>query len=342
MNEKELLINKYKPEYFHQFHINENIIELLNRQISLNKLITILIGEEGTGKTILLKAIVNEYYKDILYSQYKHNILYINTLNEQGIKYFRNEVKLFCQTCSVIPGKKKLIILDDLDILCETNQKIFINIVDKYSDNISFIASCTFIQKITDGLKSRFMLVQLPLFNAHKMKLIADNIILQEHLNISEDAVNFIIHVSHQKVNRLINYIEKIKLYGERVDLTIAKQLCTNINTSFFTQYFHYLQTRQLLQAIYILYEINDQGFSVIDILDLLVEYVKNNTISQTQIESTQYNEVILDTYNTFDEQTAYNIIHIICKYITIFYNIHEDEIELAIFTYELLSTIYK
>ena len=53
----------------------------------------------------------------------------------------------------------------------------------------------------------------------------------------------------------------------------------------------------------------------------------------------------ILDNYflfikqtNIIDESYKYKIIPIICKYITIFYNIHEDEIELSLFTNNIIS----
>jgi septum formation topological specificity factor MinE len=39
-------------------------------------------------------------------------------------------------------------------------------------------------------------------------------------------------------------------------------------------------------------------------------------------------------------ETQKYDIIPIICKYITIFHNIHEDEIELALFSNNVFSII--
>ncbi len=55
----------------------------------------------------------------------------------------------------------------------------------------------------------------------------------------------------------------------------------------------------------------------------------------------------ILDNYFLFvkitdllSEQQKYNIIPIICKYIAIFHNIHEDEIELALFSNNIFTTI--
>jgi len=53
----------------------------------------------------------------------------------------------------------------------------------------------------------------------------------------------------------------------------------------------------------------------------------------------------ILDNYFLFvkitellTEDEKYKIIPYICKYITIFHNIHEDEIELALFTNNLVD----
>jgi hypothetical protein len=55
----------------------------------------------------------------------------------------------------------------------------------------------------------------------------------------------------------------------------------------------------------------------------------------------------ILDNYFLFvkitdllTETQKYNIIPIICKYITIFHNIHEDEIELALFSNNIYANI--
>ena len=75
----------------------------------MNNLNILLVGNPGCGKTSLLYSIIREYYqKEIIPKQ---NVLYINNLKDQGIQYYRTEVKTFCQTPSMIFGKKKLLIL---------------------------------------------------------------------------------------------------------------------------------------------------------------------------------------------------------------------------------------
>jgi hypothetical protein len=57
----------------------------------------------------------------------------------------------------------------------------------------------------------------------------------------------------------------------------------------------------------------------------------------------------ILDNYfiyikltNSIDEDLKFEIIKIICTYITIFHIVHEDEIELSLFTNNIISLFNK
>jgi GTPase SAR1 family protein len=137
--ENTLLINKYQPLYFNDFEIEDEIIDILNTFIKMDCLNIMFTGNMGSGKTSLLNALIREYYKG--YDNYTDNILYINSLKEQGINYYRNDVKTFCQTCSTIKNKKKIIVLDDLDFINEQSQQVFRNCIDKFSHNVHFISS---------------------------------------------------------------------------------------------------------------------------------------------------------------------------------------------------------
>uniref|UniRef100_A0A6C0KLS3 ATPase dynein-related AAA domain-containing protein n=1 Tax=viral metagenome TaxID=1070528 RepID=A0A6C0KLS3_9ZZZZ len=102
-----LFLNKYQPLYFKNFEADEEMIEILKTLINMNNLNILFIGDIGSGKTTFLNACIKEYYLGYNYSHYKDNILHINSLKEQGINFYRNDVKTFCQTCSSVKGKKK-------------------------------------------------------------------------------------------------------------------------------------------------------------------------------------------------------------------------------------------
>ena len=321
--ENKLLIHKYQPIYFKDFgYDNKNqIINVLNTLILMDNLNVLLIGDIASGKTSLLNSIVKEYYYPITNpKEYENNILYINSLKEQGINYYRTDVKTFCQTCSIVKNKKKIIILDDIDIINEQSQQVFRNCIDKFSHNVHFIASCSNIQKVIESLQSRFNIIKIKSIERDNLLKIIHNIKQTENIDIDPEAEEFIINISNNTIKTLINYMEKFKLLGERITIDIANQLCSNISFVIFDEYTNYIKTKQLEKAIKLIYNLYDKGYSVMDILDNYFLFIKST--------------------NILNEDEKYKIIPYLCKYITIFHDIHEDEIELALFTNNLITTV--
>lgn len=316
--EEKLFIDKFQPIYFKDFEIDAKIIEILKTLISMDNLNILLIGDMASGKTSLLNAIMKEYYAGTSQKDYEENILYINSLKEQGINYYRSDVKTFCQTCSSIKNKKKIVMLDDIDIINEQSQQVFRNCIDKFSHNVHFISSCSNTQKVIESLQSRFIIIKIdPLKreNLHKIILKIKN---SENIEIDSEAEEFILDISNSAAKILLNYMEKFKLLNQKITYELAVQLCTNISFITFEEYNTLLKNNKLNEAIKLIYQIYDKGYSVMDILDSYFLFIKN-------------------TKNITEEQ-KYNLIPFICKYITIFHNIHEDEIELALFTNNLIK----
>ena len=311
-----LFLNKYQPFFFKDFETEPEMLEILNTLISMNNLNVLFIGDIGSGKTAFLNAVIREYYKDLEPTDYLDNILHINSLKEQGINYYRNDVKTFCQTCSSVKGKKKIIVLDDIDFINEQSQQVFRNCIDKYSHNVHFISSCSNSQKVIESLQSRLIIIKIkPLQRSNLIKIMR-KITQLEQIEITDDAEDFILNVCNNTAKILINYIEKFKLLNEPITLELASNVCSNISLSTFEEYTQFLKDGQLKDAIKLLYNIYDKGYSVMDILDNYFVFVKITKL--------------------LSEEQKYNIIPFICKYITVFHNIHEDEIELALFSNNL------
>lgn len=320
-----LFLNKYQPFFFKDFETDPEMLDILNTLISMNNLNVLFIGDIGSGKTAFLNAVIREYYKGLEYTEYAENILHINSLKEQGINYYRNDVKTFCQTCSSIKNKKKIIVLDDIDFINEQSQQVFRNCIDKYSHNVHFISSCSNSQKVIESLQSRLIIIKIKPLQRPNLIKIMRKITHLEHIIITPEAEEFILNVCNNTAKILINYIEKFKLLNEPVTLELASNVCSNISLSTFEEYTELLKagSSKLSDAIKLLYDIYDKGYSVMDILDNYFIFVKITSI--------------------LTEEQKYNIIPFICKYITVFHNIHEDEIELALFSNNLcqiLSTI--
>ena len=312
-------IYKYRPIKLKDFEIYNKLINLLETLVSSDILNILLLGQSGCGKSSLIKCIIETYYNN----KYDSNdILIINSLKDQGISYYRSDVKTFCQTMCSIPNKKKFIILDDIDNINEQSQQVFRNCIDKYSKNINFIASCNNIQKVIDSYQSRVLIIKVnPIKNIYLNNII-EKIISKENILIDVKAKEFILSICNNSIRTLISYLEKFKLLDELITYNIAINTCTNISFNDFNIYIDHCITKNLVKAVELLYNIYDRGYSVIDILDNLYLFIK-----------------ITDKLS---EEDKYEIIKLLCKYIIIFYNIHEDEIELTLLTNNIIEYLKK
>ena len=285
----------------------------------------------------IIKSIIKEYYETG--NDYNHdNVLILNSLKEQGIQYYRNDLKIFCQTCSLIKNKKKIILLDDIDFINEQSQQVFRNYMDKYKHNVNFISSCTNIQKVIDSLQSRTIIVKIHPITYNCLTKIMNKICLSETLHLSSESEQLLLQFCNGSIRILLNYLEKIKILklhpsnycvdatnhvsDNTLDVSLIHKLSTNISHTLFDIYTNFILKNNLIDSVKIFYSLHNEGYSVMDILDSYFTYVKIT--------------------NLLNEDVKYNITKFICKYIIHFHNIHEDELELAFFTNSFIKLLYR
>ena len=312
-------LKKYQPLFYKDFIIDNEYIQLLNTLKNMDNLNILLVGNSGCGKTSLLYATIREYYQ--LKKIPQSNVLFINNLEEQGIQYYRTEVKTFCQTPSMIFGKKKFIILDDIDLINDQSQQVFRNCIDKYSHNVHFLASCSNTQRVIDSIQSRCTIIKIKPVAKPFLKKIYNKIKKSENIDIDNKAEEFILNICNNSVRLLINYMEKFKLLNMSINERKVKEICTNISFYEFEKYTEeWYKKKDLKFAIQIIQSIYKKGYSVMDILDSYFTFIK--------------------VTNLLDETIKYKVIKLILKYIALFHTLHENDIELAFFTNELIKLL--
>ena len=140
-----------------------------------------------------------------------------------------------------------------------------------------------------------------------------NKIVDQEKFTITDDATDFLLKYCKRSFRDLLNQLEKIYLLQCKIDKEICMKLCSELNSQIFEDYFNLIRNNLLHPAIQLIYQIYDTGYSVVDIYDYLFSFVKST--------------------NVLREDEKYLLIPLFCSYITIFHRVHEDPIELAIFT---------
>ena len=312
-------IKKYKPKSLQEFCFDDNMLNILDIMKNLHNMNLLFVGNSGNGKTTLINILLENYFGNIN----NENILYINNLKDQGISYYRTEVKTSCQTSCSVPNKKKIVVIDDIDFINDQSQQVFRNCIDKYGHNIQFLCSCVNTQKVIDSIQSRLSIIKLlPVANS-KLFTIMNTICGIEDIILEDDAKDFIVSVSNNSIRTLINYIEKISLLNNnnKAEIKKVKQICTNICFDNFEHYIQLCINNETDNAFEYILSIYNLGFSVVDIYDNFFIFVKSSGI--------------------VNETLKYEIIKLLCKYITIFHNIHEHEIELLLFTKEIITMFH-
>ena len=306
----EKLVNKYQPKNLDDFSIQQSTISILKKLLNIDLLNILIIGNNNTGKSTIIKAIKKLYEPE--------NIMIINTLTDQTINYCRNDLKIFCKSANCCK-KKKLVIIDDIDFINNQNQQILRNYIDKYSDKINFLCTGKSRQKIIESIQSRLLILKLKDIEINNINYILNTICEKEKLTISDKGKKFILHNCGNSIQNMITYIEKIKLLNLKYyDIDLVINICTNINNYNFNKYLEHCINNNLHSSIKMIYSIYDTGYSVIDILDNFFIFIKNNDFKK--------------------EEKKYEMIKIICKYITNYYNYQENEIELVLFTNEIIN----
>ena len=100
----------------------------------------------------------------------------------------------------------------------------------------------------------------------------------------------------------------------------MSLKICSDIDIHMFDSYTNSIKSGDMRNAINIIYEIVDDGYSVMDILNNYFSYIKASSL--------------------LTEDQKYAIVPYICKYITAFHDIHENDIELPLFTNNLIKAL--
>lgn len=305
------MLSRYAPTSIDAFEKRD----ILRTLIQMDMLHILIIGGPGTGKSTLSRLIVREYYAGA--PHVKDNVLVINSLKEQGVQYYRTEVRNFCQTTCTIRSKKKSITIDDIDVIQEHGQQVFLNCIDLYGGNVNYIVTGTAPQKIVENIHSRLVCLKLPAFTDEYLKQILRDITAAEGMQVDEAAATRIVVRCNHSIRTLINFVEKFKLLGGAITADAADRVCSNIYEVHMATLAKNVLEKDLRSAIELVHRIYAEGYSVMDILDAFFNHVKFAEIA---------------------DSIKYPILKVICKYIVIFNHVHEHPIELNFFVNDLAN----
>ena len=315
-------IQKYTPTTLEKTIYNGEFIDFLNTLIEIDDINIILLGKQGQGKSTVISCILNKYYG--CGYQDNNEIMYIDNLKEEGITFFRNEIKNFCQMSTSSFGKKKTVVIDDLDMLHEKNQQILRSLIDTYSHNVNFICSSASTNKIINNIQSRLNIIKIPEVTNKELHIILERVSEEQELKFNTSSKRLLINICDNSINLLYTNLEKLKLYvmsfGEEVitiDCNLVNKVCSKMCLNDFYMFTKlWYKEGDITQAFNLIANIYKKGYSLMDIYENYFNYLKLTS-------------VIGPTKKMF-------VLPLLCKYITCAQETNDSIVELFIFTNDL------
>ena len=299
---------------FDTYHIDKRIQTIIDTYISNSTFHFLFYGNPYCGKTSIIDVILSQYYSDLKQDDY---VLHITSLFDNGIQYFKTTLKTFCKT-SITLNRKKTIVIDDIDLITENNQHVLRNYIDLYKDKINFIATCTNQRKVIETLQSRLTNIQLYNLSHDHVVSILDNLNTKHNMKFTKKHINKIASKNDYNLNASVNVMQKIHLSGKYSENAINEN-ATTINYDIIQKYFTLLSSNKHHDALKVLLQLYDHGFSTHDIYDVFYKYVT----SHNNVEAIRNN---------------YEFLTVICKYIQNNVKIIDSKLELYFFSNDLYN----
>jgi len=141
---QELLTEKLRPRELKHMILPQRIKASFDDGLQQNVLLS---GSPGSGKTSMAKILIKG-----------HPHIFINVSDESSVETIRTKIHDFCSTISILDGENriKIIVLDEFDGASDQFYKALRGTIEKYAKTTRFIATCNYINKIPDAIRSRF------------------------------------------------------------------------------------------------------------------------------------------------------------------------------------------
>lgn len=177
-------------------------------------------GSSGLGKTTLARAICEEL--GIPYTV-------INASLDRNLDTLRDRIIDYASTKSFHETNKKAIILDEYDFTSINSMQAMRGVLDLYSKNCFFIATCNYPERITEHLRSRFQIFDFSNISkpeAREMKIQfyrrLQGILAAEGVECEKNILVDIINTNFPDVRKMIGILQGSVVDG-KIDADVVK-----------------------------------------------------------------------------------------------------------------------
>ena len=217
-----LWTEKYRPQTVSDCILPDRLKQPFQEYVNQKNIPNLLLsGGAGVGKTTIAKAMCNQVGCDYII---------INGSDETGIDVFRNKIKNYASSMSLMGGRK-VIIIDEADYLNpNSTQPALRNAIEEFASNCSFIFTCNFKNRIIEPLHSRCAVVDFTLKNGEKAQMAGQffkriqSVLSNETVEYDDKVIAELVKKHFPDFRRIINELQRYSQFG-KIDVGVLNQI---------------------------------------------------------------------------------------------------------------------
>ena len=222
MKNEFLWVEKYRPSTIDECVLPKELKTTFKEYVNKGEIPNILLhGGPGTGKTTALLALCNEV---------KCDNIFINGSSENGIDVFRTKITNYA-SCVSLQGGRKAIIIDEAEYMNSNSlQPALRSGIEEFSNNVSFLLSCNFPNKIIQPIHSRCAVFDFKIPKEEKKTLITQffkrvlKILELEGIEYNKEVVSQLVIKYFPDYRKILNELQRYSVCG-KIDIGILTQI---------------------------------------------------------------------------------------------------------------------
>ena len=270
---QEALYRKYRPTKLDGLIGQDEAVKLVKQQIEKNNLshAYLFSGPRGVGKTSLARIIAIELGCDPTFDISEIDAASHNKVDD--IRELNENINFIASS----PGKKRVIILDEVHMLSNAASNAFLKTLEEPPEHVIFILATTEPERVIDTIKSRTTHIVFKKIENKEITNTLSNIAKKESITLQNEVIELISNNSDGSLRDAINLFEQtFSTFGSKATTEDVYSILGKVSTENLLDIVNSMFEQDTSKALNVLRENYKKGLQPKDILASITNLFRN------------------------------------------------------------------